>query len=104
MGTYRNGYNEPHFTKFKYDEQNLAFSNIPFRMHVIKINNQYYYLSSNLKVIEVSEDGKLIQSLSLKEENGMKKTMTFTDKTHFIINKINNTTHSITNIQNMRNN
>ena len=25
----------PHFTKFKYDEQNFAFSNIPFRMHVI---------------------------------------------------------------------
>ena len=74
----------PQFTKFKYDEQNLAFSNIPFRMHVTKINNQYYYLSSNLKVIEVSEDGKLIQSLSLKEENGMKKTMTFTDGTNDI--------------------
>ena len=74
----------PHFTKFKYDEQNLAFSNIPFRMHVTKINNRYYYLSSNLKIIEVSEDGKLIQSLSLKEENGMKKTMTFTDGTNDI--------------------
>ncbi len=67
----------PYFTDYRFDQQNLAFGNIPFRLPVTRIDGKLYYLSSNLKVIEVSEQGELLQSLPLDSEDTIKKEMTF---------------------------
>ncbi len=67
----------PFFSKYSYETQTLAFSNIPPKLDVYEIDGEYYFLSRNLKVIHVSPSGQLLESLSMIEENGMKKQMTF---------------------------
>lgn len=74
----------PIFSDYTFEDQNLAFSNVPFRLKVSEINGKLYYLSSNMKVIEVSEKGELIRTLPMGTEDGMKKQMTFDDGTSLI--------------------
>lgn len=69
----------PSFSRYRFDEQNLEFSNIPFRLKVSEINGNYYYLSPNLKVIRVAENGELMHSLPADFEDVMKKKFTFKD-------------------------
>lgn len=69
----------PYFSRYSFDEQNLAFGNVPFRLSVARIHGNYYYLSPNLKVIRVSENGELIASLPSEFEDVMKKKFVFKD-------------------------
>ncbi len=70
----------PMFSKYSYETQALAFSNIPPKLSVYEIGGKYYFLSKNLKVIHVSESGELLETLDMVKEDGMKKEMIFEDK------------------------
>ncbi len=67
----------PIFSTYSYETQKLEFSNVPPKMDVYEIEGEYYFLSKNLKVIHVSHQGELLESLSMIDENGMKKQMVF---------------------------
>lgn len=78
----------PRFTSHNYDKQNLDFVNIPPFFTAKEMDGRYFYLTQNLKVIEVEPDGTLIGPLPRPEENGMKKIMTYTleDGTKLVLN------------------
>lgn len=69
----------PNFTAHSYDTQNLEYTSIPFRLELTEIDGDYYYLSSNLKVIRVSSEGELQGYLAMSGEDPVQKTMTFSD-------------------------
>ncbi len=78
----------PFFSPHQYDEQNLDFVNIPPVFTAYELNGRYFFLTQNLKVIEVGADGSLIGSLSRPKDDGVKKRMTFTleDGSKLIVN------------------
>lgn len=78
----------PSFTNHKYDKQNLDFVNIPPFFTAQEMEGRYFYLTQNLKIIEVAADGTLLGALPRPEDNGVKKRMTFTleDGTTLVIN------------------
>lgn len=71
----------PYFTKYTYKEQNLDFVNIPptFKAYELETENgkSYVQLTEGLKVIEVSNDGQLIGSLTMKDEDSANKKMIY---------------------------
>lgn len=65
----------PFFSGHSYEKQELAFVNIPPRMNVFELGDNYIYVSKNLKPIHVAKDGHLIKSLPrIKEDLAKKRT------------------------------
>ncbi len=67
----------PFFTNHSYDKQNLAFVNIPPRMNVYTIGDEYIYITKNLKPIQISSDGHLVKSLPRIKEDLLKKRTSY---------------------------
>lgn len=67
----------PWLTPYDYDTQKLEFGNIPPLLDVYQLNGDNYYLSKSLKLVQVSDDGKLLASLDKTNDDGMKKKITF---------------------------
>ncbi len=69
----------PMFTQYSYEEQRLEMSNIPPVMNafVSPTGDGYLYITQTLKVITVSEDGILGESLTRVRENEDKKMTIF---------------------------
>jgi oligopeptide transport system permease protein len=67
----------PLFSAYRYGDQNLAFVNIPpcFRAYVY--GDRYFYITQNLKLVEVSSEGRLIASLKMIRDDGSKKQTSF---------------------------
>lgn len=63
----------PSLTSYDFDSQALEFSNIPPLLEVSKIEGHLFFITANLKVIEVSPDGHLIRSLPKVGEDASKK-------------------------------
>ncbi len=65
----------PMLTNHSYEKQELSFVNIPPKMNVFIMGNDYIYVTKNLKPIHVEKDGHLIQSLPrIKEDFTQKRT------------------------------
>lgn len=65
----------PMMTQHSYEKQELSFVNIPPRMDVFIMGNDYIYISKNLKPIHIAQDGRLIQALPrIKEDLSRKMT------------------------------
>jgi len=67
----------PSFVPHSYEVQNLNFVNIPPTFNVYNVEGRYIYLTPNLKLIEVAEDGTLLAPLARINDDGMKKRTTF---------------------------
>ena len=50
----------PRFTPFSYREQNLAYVNLPPLMQTIAADGAYFYITTNLKLIELDAAGRLL--------------------------------------------
>lgn len=67
----------PHLIAHTYDKQNLDFVNIPPYFNAYSVNDGYLYVTSNIKVIEVSKDGRLVKSLSRIKDDSKNKIITY---------------------------
>ncbi len=57
-----------------YEEQELAFANIPPIMTLYKVGEgRWVYLHRNIKLIETSVDGELLEALTIEKEDLLKK-------------------------------
>jgi oligopeptide transport system permease protein len=67
----------PFFSFYQYGDQNLSFVNIPpyFKTSVYK--GRYFYITQNLKLIEVSGEGRLIASIRAGKDDLGKKLTAF---------------------------
>ncbi len=70
----------PYFSPYSFDTQSLEFANLPPRMKAAEVNGNYYYLSPNLKVIALSDDGVVKSTLTKQSEDGINKRMVFIDE------------------------
>lgn len=77
----------PIWTPYSYTTQNLELANIPPRLDLVAVEGTHVYVTSSLKVIEVTAEGKLLRSLPKKGEDGVKRTMSFalSDETNLIL-------------------
>jgi len=54
----------PAFTNFSYSDQQLDFSNLPPKMELYKLDDNFWvYLSNDYKLLQISEKGEIIQRL-----------------------------------------
>ncbi len=64
----------PFFWKYSYVEQELTLSNIPPKLSIYELdNNDYMYITSEYKAIEVTKDGKLIKLADLIKDDKIGK-------------------------------
>ena len=67
----------PFFTKFSYSDQNLDFVNIPPAFSASKIGESLFYVTNNLRLIELDAGGHLIGSVKKTSESEAAKRVTF---------------------------
>lgn len=74
----------PMFWKLSYGDQNLAFSNMPPTLEIYNLDDDnFVYITKEYKIIEVSEDGKLLNMGDLINDDRQNREYTFkvNDKT-----------------------
>lgn len=67
----------PLISNHTFEKQELAFVNIPPRMQVYAFEEDYIYITKNLKPIHVAKDGALIASLPRIKEDFASKSTTY---------------------------
>ena len=70
----------PLFFKQTYSDQNLDFSNLPPRLSIYKISEDYFiYFARDYKLLRISRDGHVLYRLHLDEKDITNKIYTYTD-------------------------
>ncbi len=67
----------PFISNHSYRKQDLAFVNIPPRLDLYPVDNDFIYVTRNLKPIHVDSDGTLVAALPRIEEDLAKKVTTY---------------------------
>ncbi|MDR1948628.1 MAG: ABC transporter permease [Spirochaetaceae bacterium] len=67
----------PLFSSYQYGDQNLTFVNIPPYLKTYVTGGRYFYITQNLKLIEVSGQGKLMGSIKALKDDGSRKLTDF---------------------------
>lgn len=67
----------PFFTAYSFDNQKLDYTNIPPILKVTSFQNHYFFITGNLKIIEVSKEGRLLQPLEKIAEDAVNKKIEF---------------------------
>jgi oligopeptide transport system permease protein len=67
----------PLVSSHRYSDQNLSFVNIPPYFTAQEYQGRYFYISQNLKLIEVSGEGKLLTNIKAQNDDGQKKVINF---------------------------
>lgn len=67
----------PLFSSHRYSDQNLSFVNIPPYFTAQEYEGRYFYISQNLKLIEVGGDGKLLANIKAQNDDGQRKVIHF---------------------------
>jgi oligopeptide transport system permease protein len=67
----------PLFSPYRYGDQNLSFVNMPPYFKAYVYGERYFYITQNLKLIEVSGGGRLIASIKALRDDGGKKLTVF---------------------------
>ncbi|MGI6091209.1 MAG: ABC transporter permease [Saccharofermentanales bacterium] len=70
----------PLYSPYSYDKQSLEYSNLPPTINATYIDNGWYFITANLKIVKLTEDGTLLKTLPLQSEDPFKKTMEFDDE------------------------
>lgn len=70
----------PLFFQRSYSDQNLDFSNVPPRMDIYEIADDYYvYLTHDYKLLRISEKGEILHRLKLQDKDVVNKLYTYVD-------------------------
>lgn len=67
----------PLLTGKTYDYQNLSHINVPPRLKVVEIAGDYYYITTNQKLVAVSSDGLLLDSLPRIKDDSVNKRFVY---------------------------
>lgn len=67
----------PLFSTHTYDEQTLSYVSTPPVLKVYEIGEQQYYVTTSSKLVALTEDGKLGDTIRAKREDGMNKRYIF---------------------------
>lgn len=67
----------PFFLDHDYSQQNLDYVNMPPSIQVTRTAGSSFYITSNLKLIEVAEDGTLLSPVPRLKDDFNSKTQTF---------------------------
>jgi oligopeptide transport system permease protein len=67
----------PLLSPFRYGDQNLSFVNIPPYFKALSQGDRYFYITQNMKLIEISPRGELISALPPLTEDMTKRFVTF---------------------------
>lgn len=67
----------PMISNHRYEKQELSFVNIPPRMNVYTVGEDFIYITKNLKPIHVANDGHLIKALPRIKEDLQKKRTSY---------------------------
>ncbi|WP_461205547.1 ABC transporter permease [Clostridium sp. DL1XJH146] len=67
----------PKFSDFSYSDQQLDFANIPQSFTIYKIGDKYAYVHKEYRLIEVSEDGELLERVDSTKKDMVNKANTF---------------------------
>ncbi len=101
----------PLLTNHSFEKQELSFVNIPPRLNVFEMGEDYIFVSKNLKPIHVSKDGHLIKAMPrIKEDLSKKRTSyDFDGQTIFVdysskpVRLIDSENNSVVNKKNIHN-
>lgn len=70
----------PWFIPFSYSDQTLDYANLPPRMAIYQMDEDFYvFLSNDYKLLEVSPDGKLISRFTRIDQDPINKLYTYSD-------------------------
>ena len=69
----------PRFTTHTYDGQKLDYANMPPRLSLVRYGENLYYITGNMRLIKVSEDGKLLGAVPKIKEDEVNKEVYFDD-------------------------
>lgn len=67
----------PSFVAHSYDDQNLDFVNVPPRIQTYAVGGGYFYVTPNLKLLEVGEDGQLLGPVTKIKDDFSTKTISY---------------------------
>ncbi|MDT8298598.1 MAG: ABC transporter permease, partial [Spirochaetaceae bacterium] len=70
----------PLLSPLSYSDQNLDFSNVPPRMEIYRVADDYFvYITRDYKLLRVSEEGELLSRLELVDKDTVNKVYTYED-------------------------
>lgn len=70
----------PWFSSFSYSDQIVDFANLPPRLAIYEITDDYYvFLTKDYKLIRVSERGEILSRLDRTEQDNVEKIYTYAD-------------------------
>ncbi len=76
----------PLFSRFSYSDQDIDFSNVPPRMKIYKLADNFnVFLTRDYKLLKVSDKGLLLARLELTEKDVINKVYTYTDGTDKVV-------------------
>lgn len=76
----------PWFIPFSYSDQTLDYANLPPRMAIYQMDEDFYvFLSNDYKLLEVSPDGKLISRFTRIDQDPINKLYTYSDGNREVI-------------------
>ncbi len=59
----------PMFYPISYSDQKLDFSNIPSSLDIYEINGNYFYMNGEYKLLDITQDGELLNAHPLKKDD-----------------------------------
>ena len=75
----------PLFARFSYRDQNLEFVNVPPAFYALKVGDDFFYVTTNLRLIELDSRGRLLRSVERLSENSSAKQTLFAHKSGDIL-------------------
>jgi oligopeptide transport system permease protein len=74
------GFIGPWFTSVSYSDQNIDFANLPPRLTLYQLDDDFYvFMTQDYKLIEVSRRGNLIERIPRAEADAINKIYTYSD-------------------------
>lgn len=72
----------PLISKFSYSDQDLKLANLPPRVDLVNVDNKYYYVHREYKLIEFNKNGTVVGGFEPKEDNKIMKFRTYEVEGH----------------------
>lgn len=71
----------PLFMKFSYSDQDLDYANVPHRMKIYEVADDYFvFLTRDYKLLRISEKGELLYRINHSNKDPVNKVYIYTDK------------------------
>ncbi|OQY32475.1 MAG: hypothetical protein B6241_10775, partial [Spirochaetaceae bacterium 4572_59] len=76
----------PMLVKNSYSDQNLDYSNLPPRLDIYQLNENYFvFLTNDYKVLRVSKNGEILSRLEKVKTDPIKKLYTYQDENETVV-------------------